>query len=150
MREIGVERESVANGECHRRAVEGTINAGVVVDWLLGHSRHQLVDEANALGGTQRVAISVSIVFPQRLIIVVLMPFVLGEQSAKRRELTGDGCNRLEGTNIHDVNCLGDAQICAREVGIQPGLYRGHKDILPSLLGVATNRGFGPVFKILA
>lgn len=52
-------------------AVECSVGAGVIYDWLPSHTSYELVHEANALSWAERVSVGISVVLVQGLVVVV-------------------------------------------------------------------------------
>ena len=64
MGEVGKERIIVARGEGSKFGIQGLVDRGVVLNRRVCHAGNELIDEADSLRGTQRVAGSIAVVFP--------------------------------------------------------------------------------------
>ena len=73
----------------------------MVFDRLSRHARDQLVREADALRGPERVARAVAVVFAEGLVVRVLGPFGGGEEGAEFGDGTEGGGDGVEGAEVH-------------------------------------------------
>lgn len=97
--EVGV--DLAVDGEGSGIGVERAVDVSDELDGGLGEAGEELGDVADALGGSEGVAVGVAVPFPEGLVVVVLVPFELGEEVAKVGDLGGGRGEGGEGAEVH-------------------------------------------------
>lgn len=78
----------------------------MVVYWRCCEPSDELVDVTYALGWAERIPRAVAVEFPEGLVVVVLMPFVGGEERAEGGYSARRGGDCFEGAEVHDLDCF--------------------------------------------
>lgn len=114
---------------------------------LVGHTCDKLVGEAHPLRGAKRVAIAVSIVLVKSLVVVVLVPLLLGEESAEWRDGAVWGSYSVERAQVHHVDdfCSGEVRSC--EVAVEALLDGRDENAGPCLLCTVRDFAVRAVFE---
>jgi len=78
----------------------------VISNWSICETGDEFVCESHALRRSKRISPGITVVFSEGLVVVVLVPFIDGEEVAERGDLAGARGDGIEGAKIHHVNCL--------------------------------------------
>ena len=128
--------------------IEGRVGAGVVFHRGGCHSRNEFIDVADSLGWAEGVAGPVAVEFPEGLVVIVVVPFGLGEEVAEGGDegagggwlvWRGDGG---EGAEVHEGDYVGCGEVEAGEVGLEAGEDGRREGFCVGGLGVG---GYGGV-----
>lgn len=146
--EVGV--QGAAQGEGRRVLVQRAVGGGVVLHGLVGHAGDELVGEADALRGAERVAGAVAVEFVQGFVVPVLLPLGWGEEVAEGRDGAGGRGDGVERTQVHHVDRVGGGEVGAGQVRVQSGLDGWDEDGGPLGLGGGSDLRVRAVFEICA